>query len=82
MATIVTSKGRVTIPKRVRELLNIKPGSVIHFEVTPFGEVLLRHGKRRTKQSAHGFASLRGIATVKMNTDQILALTRGPKTHR
>ncbi len=82
MSTTVTSKGQVTIPKRVRDLLGIKPGSAIDFELTPSGDVLLRHGKRKVKQPAQRFASLRGIASVKMSTDQILALTRGPRTDR
>jgi antitoxin PrlF len=82
MSTTVTSKGQVTIPKRVRELLGIKPGSAIDFELTPSGDVLLRHGKRKARQPTRRFARLRGIATVKMSTDQILALTRGPRTDR
>jgi len=82
MTTTVTSKGQVTIPKRVRDLLGIKPGSTVDFELTPSGDVLLRHGKRKAKQPTQRFASLRGIATVKMSTDQILALTRGPRADR
>ena len=82
MTTTVTSKGQVTIPKRVRELLGIKRGSAVDFELTPSGDVLLRHGKRKAKRPTRRFASLRGSATVKMSTDQILALTRGSKANR
>jgi len=82
MATTVTSKGQVTIPKRVRERLGIKPGSAVDFELTPSGDVLLRHGERRAKKPTRRFSSLRGVATVKMSTDQILALTRGPRPDR
>jgi antitoxin PrlF len=31
MSTTVTSKGQVTIPKPVRDRLNIKPGSQVDF---------------------------------------------------
>ena len=77
MATTVTSKGQVTIPKRMRDLLGIQPGSAVDFELTPAGEVVLRHGKRKIRQPKSRFAQLRGLATVKMSTDQIMALTRG-----
>ena len=82
MATTVTSKGQVTIPKRLRDLLGIVPGSAVDFDLTPAGDVLLRHGKHKIRQSKGQFAKLRGAATVKMSTDQIMALTRGPKSDR
>ncbi|MEO6025039.1 MAG: AbrB/MazE/SpoVT family DNA-binding domain-containing protein [Burkholderiales bacterium] len=82
MTTTVTSKGQVTIPKRMRELLGIRPGSAVDFELTPAGEVVLRHDKRKIRQPTPRFAQLRGVATVKMSTNQIMALTRGPKADR
>ena len=81
MTTTVTSKGQVTIPKKVRDLLGIEPGSAVDFELTPTGDVLLRHGERKAKRPAHRFARLRGVATVKMSTDEIMALTRGKDDH-
>jgi len=79
MAHQVTVKGQVTIPKRVREHLGIRPGSGVEFEVGPKGDVLLRKVERSSK---HGrprsrFAAIRGAATVRMSTEDILALTRG-----
>jgi len=78
MSTTVTSKGQVTIPKRVREQLGIVPGSAVDFEAGPDGSVVLVKkggaGKRRARSR---FAALRGTATVKMTTRQIMALTRG-----
>ena len=77
MATTVTSKGQVTIPKKVRDLLGIEAGSAVDFELTPSGDVVLRHRKGKRKRPPRRFAVLRGVATVKMSTDQIMALTRG-----
>lgn len=80
MAHTVTSKGQVTIPKLVRERLGIRAGSMVAFELTEGGEVVLRPvtaGRRRAPAVRSRFAKLRGRATVKMRTDEILALTRG-----
>ena len=41
MTAKVTSKGRVTLPKAVRDLLGIKPGDVIGFERAPDGRIVL-----------------------------------------
>lgn len=79
MAHQVTIKGQVTIPKRVREHLGIRPGSGVEFEVGPKGDVLLRKVERSSKRSRprSRFAAVRGAATVRMRTEDILALTRG-----
>ena len=76
MAVQVTSKGQVTIPKRVRELLNIQPGSAVEFQVESDGRVTLRGVGRRGRVKSR-FARLRGKATVRMRTEEIMALTRG-----
>ena len=77
MSTTVTSKGQVTIPKRVRDLLGLVPGSSVDFEVSSEGQVTLRRVGRQSKRRQSRFEKLRGIATVRMTTEEILALTRG-----
>jgi AbrB family looped-hinge helix DNA binding protein len=48
MSTVsVTSKGQVTIPKRVRQALGITPGSKVEFDIDR-GGVRLRLVKRRS----------------------------------
>ena len=49
----------------------------VTFERLPSGEVVLRPAKRGVRPPRTVFAKLRGRATVKMNTEEILALTRG-----
>ena len=83
MAGTVTTKGQVTIPKRFRDHLGIRPGSAVAFELTEGGEVVVRRastGSRKERSGKGGslFARLRGRAPVPMSTDEILALTRGP----
>jgi antitoxin PrlF len=43
-STTVTSKGQVTVPKRIRELLRVKPGDRLDFVVDPDGRVTVRAG--------------------------------------
>jgi AbrB family looped-hinge helix DNA binding protein len=75
-ATTLTSKGQVTVPKNVRDFLGIGPGSRVTFELTSKGEVVLRPATGRgTRRSP--FARVRGSATTRMRTDEIMRLTRG-----
>ena len=77
--TTMTSKGQVTIPKRMRDHLRLKPGAEVQFEVIAGGRVvILPRGKAKPGKSR--FASLVGFAKGKgpdMSTDEIMALTRG-----
>ena len=71
----VTIKGQVTIPQHIREKLGIIPASEVDF-VEKNGRIYLvkrKEGKSKTRK----FRNLRGSATVKMATDEIMALTRG-----
>jgi AbrB family looped-hinge helix DNA binding protein len=79
MSTNLTVKGQVTVPKSVRDYLGLKPGSAVTFERLPSGEVVLRPARRRAKTASSRFAKLRGRATIRMKTHEILALTRGAK---
>jgi AbrB family looped-hinge helix DNA binding protein len=69
----VTTKGQVTIPLRVREILGIVPETEIDF-VEEDGRfyIIKTSGNKPTKK----YAKLRGIATAKMSTDEIMKLTR------
>jgi antitoxin PrlF len=77
MATNLTSKGQVTVPKKVRDYLGLKPGAPVMFERLATGEIALRAAKAGAKGRPSRFAKLRGRATVRMKTEEILALTRG-----
>lgn len=46
MPTTVTSKGQVTIPKRVRDHLGIKPGDRLEFHIDESGNVHLETGNK------------------------------------
>ncbi len=77
MATLMTSKGQVTIPKPVRDLLGIGPGSAIEFELAADGRVVLTRAGSGERPPSR-FERLRGVAGRDgMSTDEIMALTRG-----
>ena len=73
----VTTKGQVTIPQSIREKFGISPAVEIDF-IEEKGRIYLVKGKGENI-TPHKFRRLRGIATVKMTTDEIMALTRGEK---
>ena len=70
----VTTKGQVTIPQHIREKLGIHPATEIEFVEEKDRVYIVKKedpGNRNSK-----FRKLRGIATIKMTTDEIMALTR------
>lgn len=69
----VTSKGQVTIPQKIRELLGITPGSEVDFQVEGPGARLVRVSSGDGKAVA---GRMRGRATTAMSTEEIMALTR------
>jgi antitoxin PrlF len=71
--TTMTSKGQVTIPKRMRETLGLKPGSEVKFELVD-GQVVV---KGIAKRAQSRFSRVRGTLKDRLSTDQILALLRG-----
>jgi AbrB family looped-hinge helix DNA binding protein len=75
MTATVTAKGQVTIPKPVRDLLGIVPGSKVAFRRAADGSVVLTRADG--KRPASRFAKLRGDAGSGLDTDAIMALTRG-----
>jgi AbrB family looped-hinge helix DNA binding protein len=78
MATTLTSKGQVTIPKRIRDALGLKPGQRVEFSVGDNGTVVIHRaqtGKPRPGTKDR-FAASRGIAQTDWRTDQLMALLR------
>jgi antitoxin PrlF len=70
----MTTKGQVTIPRRLRDHLGLKPGSDVDFDIAEDGRVYLR---TRDKAPESRFARIRGSAKGGMTTDELMALTRG-----
>lgn len=75
----VTSKGQVTIPIEIREKLGLLPHTEVEFIVEGNVAQIVRSPERdREARGAKIVRRLRGTGTVRMSTDEILALTRNP----
>lgn len=74
----ITSKGQVTIPSEIGEKAGLLPGSDVEFVLDAHGVRIRRATPgRKPTRGERVLARLRGSATVRMSTDDILALTRG-----
>jgi AbrB family looped-hinge helix DNA binding protein len=73
----VTTKGQVTIPQDIREKLGITPAVEIDF-IEEKNRIYLVKREGQAKRTSR-FVKLRGVANVKMTTDEIMSLTRGNK---
>lgn len=72
----ITSKGQVTIPKAIRDRLGLLPESEVEFEIDGDAVRLRRAGGRQSR-GRRIVEHMRGKGTVRMTTDEIMALTRG-----
>ncbi len=79
MPTKLTSKGQVTIPKRIRDALQLLPGSAVEFSINAGGEVVLhppRVPKAGLRMRKDRFDAVRGRAEVPWRTDDLMKLLR------
>jgi len=76
MGHALTSKGQVTLPKRIREHLGLKPGDRVEFAIRSDGAVVVEPGKAEAPQS-DDWADLRGIWKGPP-ADEFLLEVRGP----
>lgn len=72
----VTAKGQVTIPQEIRLRLGLQPETEVEFDVVG-NTVRIRKRSGRPGRGRRIVDRLRGRATTRLSTDQILALTRG-----
>ncbi len=72
----ITSKGQVTIPIEIREKLGLLPATEVEFQVVG-NAVRITKAQGRQGRGRALVERLRGRGTVRMTTDEIMALTRG-----
>ncbi|MBM3853845.1 MAG: AbrB/MazE/SpoVT family DNA-binding domain-containing protein [Verrucomicrobia bacterium] len=71
---LITSKGQVTIPQRIRNRHGLRPGTAVEF-VTSGNKVMLRPKGRRASLVDGWLAEARGFLKGK-STDALMKLTR------
>jgi AbrB family looped-hinge helix DNA binding protein len=77
----ITSKGQVTIPVAIREKHGLLPETEVEF-VEVGDRVVIQKASGTSGRGRSIVARLRGRGTVRMSTDEILALTRGKRAKR
>lgn len=70
----VTSKGQVTVPKRIRDALGIRPGSEVEFELQG-GQAVLR--RRPADEALRRWRGRLKATEVAPDTDALLEQLRG-----
>ena len=70
----VTSKGQVTIPQHIRQKMGIGPSSEVDFVEDGERVYVVKAAGGQVRERP--LRRYRGVATVRMTTDEIMALTR------
>jgi AbrB family looped-hinge helix DNA binding protein len=73
----ITSKGQVTIPIEIRERLGLLPHTEVRFVIEGNAVKILREKTSTRGRGQKLVERMRGRATSKMSTEEILSLTRG-----
>ena len=71
----ISTKGQVTIPKKIREKLGIKEGDIIEF-IEENGLVYLQR-KRSIEKEEKKFRQFKGIIKSSITSDQFIKELRG-----
>ncbi len=76
----ITSKGQVTIPIEIREKAGLLPNTEVEFVLEGSSVKIVK--KKISKSADRGSSiveRMKGKATTRLSTEQIMALTRGEK---
>lgn len=77
----ITQRGQVTIPEHIRRSAGLLPGTEVEFVQNKTGvslrPVMAGKATPREMRVAEVLDRMRGSATIKMTTEEIMALTRG-----
>lgn len=79
-ATTITTKGQVTIPKKVRDGLRLRAGSKVEISLDGLGHAIITPcgGKRPTPDDyMKQIQKVRGSLKSDMTTDEIMEFLRG-----
>ena len=79
MATRITRRGQITVPRRVRHALLLSPGDAVEFHLSGDGEVVLRKAPATVSAVVHATRRVpaRVEAQRRRRAAELLALLRG-----
>jgi len=77
MTTTITVKGQVTLPKKVRDAVGLKPGDKVEVRATASGGVYIEKSdaSRSYRERLEALARRRLIRGI--STDELMKMTRG-----
>ncbi|MSP94139.1 MAG: AbrB/MazE/SpoVT family DNA-binding domain-containing protein [Alphaproteobacteria bacterium] len=79
MSTTVTVKGQVTLPKKVRDSVGIKPGDRVEVRATASGAVIIEKPNAASPYKARLYAIAKRRIIRGVTTDEIMEMSRGEK---
>jgi len=77
MTTTLNEQGQIIIPKQIRDSVEMTPGTKVEFQVNSLARVELDKEGEPITEKDRRFRSAIGSATVKWDTDELMALLRG-----
>jgi AbrB family looped-hinge helix DNA binding protein len=73
----ITSKGQVTIPQEIREQAGLLPHTEVEFVYDgKVVQIVRARGSKKKNRGDRLVEHMRGRGTIKLTTDQIMAMTR------
>ncbi|MGB3512575.1 MAG: AbrB/MazE/SpoVT family DNA-binding domain-containing protein [Microcoleaceae cyanobacterium] len=70
----IDTEGKITIPPEIQNLLKFLPGTEVELEV--IGDTLQIRKLQNSNRGKEMIAAIRGKATSRLNTNEIMQLTR------
>jgi AbrB family looped-hinge helix DNA binding protein len=72
----ITSKGQVTIPQEIREQAGLLPHTEVEFVYDGKTVQIVRAKAKKMSRGDKLVEHMRGRGTIKLSTDEIMAMTR------
>jgi AbrB family looped-hinge helix DNA binding protein len=72
MKTTVSERGQITVPRKVRSTLALRPGSQLHIELVPGGFL----ARKKVEQSP--WRAVVGMLRAPQDSDRLVDRMRGP----